>query len=233
LPSASLPSYRQRRGFFDPLTPPEPISLLPYDADNFALSDDSSQAGTSSGTISAHTDPDDDDAPFIRFQGHTVTTLPSVQQTSSDGNVVVRTGFVSFTCVPTPPPSLHVAFLNKFNYSKIVNLKEHNTLELTLRLLSPRSFTLNFHADSYIPHEVYQGYLLHDNLYKDHHPWVTITLPFHKLLLTSHGQVKESQRELDNAELERFGLMIGDNVQGDFCVDIKSVNATWEEMDWD
>jgi len=140
----------------------------------------------------------------------------------------VWAGYVTFQ-VPPLLPSSPFSFISS-RLPGGLSLNEHDTIEIDFRSSHPRSFILNLHVDSYIPHEVYQGYIV-DVPASD--SWATAEIPFASLLLTSHGQVKETQRVLDNPCIVKWGITCADGQDGRFGIDIREVRAVCTDEDYE
>ena len=161
-----------------------------------------------------------------------------------------RSGFVSIRS-----PNLNPGSTDLIGDGAFLEIDEYEALELKLRFNhtedvadglegSPKkwssrtSYMLNLYVDSYIPGDMYQGYIIppteksvetgEPELVKG---WITYSLPFGKFLLTGEGRVRETQRPLDGViRLRHVGVTAirqdkEDARGGDFRVDFGSIRA--------
>lgn len=174
-------------------------------------SDDSVLGGRSRATLNFESTPcPPNDAPdvinnnsvgdFIRWSGVTDTRVGD--------KTVKRSGFCSILS-----PEFRL------------DLGNCNALSLTLRSNHLRNFMVNIHVDNFLPGEMYQGYMVPRK--SEIGEWVTVELPFRKFLLTSMGQVKNTQDSnlTEYEEIERIGFTIADKIDGPFELDIKRIEA--------
>lgn len=210
------------RSFFDTgLSPLADQAILPISESALAkyqVSTDETLGGLSSARVSVLTDASLE-RPFLRFEGRTCTKLPPPPaRPSPSAPLVSRVGYASFLSPPLLPP-----FSSSLSLSPVLALHDHDTLCVTLRVVPSRRVTLNVHVDAYIPHECYQGYVM--PLPSEGEGWQRISMRFEDMVLTSHGQEKETQRSFDKPEVKAFGLTVADGTDGDFRVDVLEVVA--------
>lgn len=108
-----------------------------------------------------------------------------------------------------------------------VDLDDYDALMVTCRTENEdgRVFMLGLSTDTYIPGDVYQGYMKIPSSKGDGH-FHQLTLPFTSFVLTSHGRLREKQRLADVVRgLEHVTFMIADGESGDFHLDIGGVYA--------
>lgn len=55
--------------------------------------------------------------------------------------------------------------------------------------------------------------------------WCSVILPFRKFLFTSRGMLIEEQQEMDSKRISTIGLLQAERAEGDFCIQLESINA--------
>ena len=107
----------------------------------------------------------------------------------------------------------------------MLELNRCDAIEMNLRVNGMRKYMVNLHVDSFLPGEMYQGYLVpkEDELGK----WVTKVLPFKHFLLAHMGQVKNIQDSpLEDYEfVKNIGFTIADKQDGEFGLDLRSIRG--------
>ena len=101
----------------------------------------------------------------------------------------------------------------------------------TEKPLEARTLIVNLHVDSYIPGDVYQGYVKFqpttDTTPVEEQDWQLLTHPFREFLLTGDGRVRELQRPLEGfTRLKNIGFLLADGMDGEFEIHIKEVYAS-------
>jgi hypothetical protein len=111
------------------------------------------------------------------------------------------------------------------------DVSDFDALEILFKAKHSRQFTVNVHPVSFIPDDLYQGFLVVEpgNLDK----WLTAVLPFDRLLLTGRGHVKSDQRVFDHGAIKALGLLLSGEQQGDFELQLKYVKAVCVRDDFD
>ncbi|CAM9476080.1 unnamed protein product [Discosporangium mesarthrocarpum] len=140
------------------------------------------------------------DAGFMRFRGNL-----SLHKSP--------TAKVSGFCGARPPRRVNALDLELFQ-----------GMEMRMRG-DGRKYEVNVEVLTTIPDDMYQGYL--------HLPpgeWVTVSLPFERLLLTGRGQIRLYQRSLDWAKLHSIGFSVADGEEGPFQLDVAWVAAVQEVL---
>jgi hypothetical protein len=170
-----------------------------------------------------------------------------------------RTGFVSIRS-----PNLNPGATDFMGDGAFINLDDYLGLEVTVRFnhddvendnngdskpkrqWNPRTnYMLNLYVDSFIPGDLYQGYILPPPIPEGDQSsssgWITFSLPFHAFILTSEGRVREVQRPLDGMiRLKHIGITAvtefeGKGAGGDFRIDfggIRAVTNLEEQSTW-
>jgi len=87
-----------------------------------------------------------------------------------------------------------------------------------------RPYVLNLKCDSYSHEDLYQSVMV-----VSPGSWHTLRIPLSEFRLTARGRLRECQRELDNARLQAVGVLLADEEDGPFCVDIASISAHADE----
>jgi hypothetical protein len=103
------------------------------------------------------------------------------------------------------------------------DVSDYDALEILYKAKQPRQFTINVQPQSFIPDDLYQGFLVVEP--RDVDQWLTALLPFERLLLTGRGQVKVDQRIFDHGAIKSVGLLLRGEQQGDFELQLKYVKA--------
>lgn len=151
--------------------------------------------------------------PFLRWTGNIDTTVGL----TSDAQ---RSGFCAIRCPEYPYGGANLQGL-------------YNALEICCRT-DGRIYTVNLQVSSFIPGDMYQGYI---NVPPTHRDKATIcpetggsferlVLPFNKFALTGYGRLREMQRTLDNdIEVQTVGFTLSDGRDGNFQFDLASIRA--------
>jgi hypothetical protein len=103
------------------------------------------------------------------------------------------------------------------------DVSDYDALEILYKAKQARQFTINVQPLSFIPDDLYQGFLVVEP--RDVDQWLTAVLPFERLLLTGRGQIKVDQRVFDHGAIKSLGLLLSGEQQGDFELQLKYVKA--------
>mmetsp|Transcript_6820 Transcript_6820/g.9928 ORF Transcript_6820/g.9928 Transcript_6820/m.9928 type:complete len:275 (+) Transcript_6820:112-936(+) len=147
--------------------------------------------------------------PFLRFEGITDTTIPK-------GKNIMRSGFCALRS-----PDFILGGANIGEY--------YNALEIKCRLDS-RIYTVNLKVRTFFPDDLYQAFITkppkEQQNNDDDKEWNTLILPFNEFALTAFGRIREVQRKLDGGvTIEHFGITLADGKDGEFRLDLASVNC--------
>jgi Complex I intermediate-associated protein 30 (CIA30) len=151
--------------------------------------------------------------PFLRWTGNIDTTVGL----TSDAQ---RSGFCAIRCPEYPYGGANLQGL-------------YNALEICCRT-DGRIYTVNLQVSSFIPGDMYQGYINVPATHKDKSTicpetggaFERLVLPFNKFALTGFGRLREMQRDLDsNIEIQTVGFTLADGKDGTFQFDLASIRA--------
>uniref|UniRef100_A0A7S2SEI9 NADH:ubiquinone oxidoreductase intermediate-associated protein 30 domain-containing protein n=1 Tax=Mucochytrium quahogii TaxID=96639 RepID=A0A7S2SEI9_9STRA len=104
----------------------------------------------------------------------------------------------------------------------------YNGLELTVKADHHR-YLVNVKPKTFIPDDLYQGLLVISEELRGE--WVTARLHFRDFVLTGRGRLKTEYREFDSRELLSLGFSVQDEVEGDFRLEVESINLCWPDGD--
>lgn len=151
--------------------------------------------------------------PFIRWTGHIDTTVGLTSDAQRSGFCAIR--------APTYP------------YGGANLQGKYNAIEICCRT-DGRIYTVNLQVSSFIPGDLYQGYINVSATHPDKSNICTETggrferlvLPFNKFALTAFGRLREVQRDLDtDVEVQNVGFGLMDGKDGKFQFDLSSIRA--------
>lgn len=117
---------------------------------------------------------------------------------------------------PQPPLSFQRSLFGEVNY----DLSEFNGLEIELRG-DGRTYIANLHTSGFRDEDLYQAFV-----YTRGGPlWQTVQIPFSEFLLTSMGYVQNEQTLINPTRVRTVGLLLADEMDGPFELDVKSIRA--------
>ena len=99
----------------------------------------------------------------------------------------------------------------KFNYPKLIDLRDYVAFELTLRSKNPIFMTVNMTCETYVLGDIFQ---IQIDL-KGSSEWRKIYLPFSFFFLTRRGIEYDENRLNDNLMVESLGMLLRENRIGE------------------
>lgn len=151
--------------------------------------------------------------PFVRWTGHIDTTVGLTSDAQRSGFCAIR--------APTYP------------YGGANLQGKYNAIEIRCRT-DGRIYTVNLQVSSFIPGDLYQGYINVSATHPDEANicpetgghFERLVLPFNKFALTAFGRLREVQRDLDtDVEVQNVGFGLMDGKDGKFQFDLSSIRA--------
>ncbi|CAM9707304.1 unnamed protein product [Phaeothamnion confervicola] len=101
-----------------------------------------------------------------------------------------------------------------------LNLEAFPVLAMRVRTEGRRLFTINVEPESFIPDDLYQGFLR-----TPPGRWVDVEMSFRNMVLTSRGRERDEQRAFDSPQVLSLGLAVADGQQGPFQMDVAWIAA--------
>eukprot|EP00730_Choanoeca_flexa_P005637 TRINITY_DN11990_c0_g1_i1.p1 TRINITY_DN11990_c0_g1~~TRINITY_DN11990_c0_g1_i1.p1 ORF type:complete len:234 (+),score=55.62 TRINITY_DN11990_c0_g1_i1:94-795(+) len=147
---------------------------------------------------------------FARFTGELSTEIPS-------GSKIERSGFALMRSKIQPKHIFDKGYLD---------MGDCNMLEFVLRG-DGRAYIANIQSTSLQEADLYQSFL-----YTRGGPsWQTIHVPLSDFLLTHMGYVQNEQTLLSNKRVRSIGLLLADQVNGPFQLDVMRISALRRRKD--
>eukprot|EP00041_Stephanoeca_diplocostata_P008100 m.116268 g.116268 ORF g.116268 m.116268 type:complete len:290 (+) comp17174_c0_seq1:134-1003(+) len=140
----------------------------------------------------------------LSFEGNLSTAVPAGARIKQSGYCLLRS------------PSLVPSFFGEAFH----DFSAYNGLELEVRG-DGRVYICNIHTDGLQQEDLFQS-----AIYTRGGPlWQKVRIPFCDFLLTSLGYVQNEQAHMDLTAVKTVGILLADEVDGPFRLDIRSIKA--------
>lgn len=148
----------------------------------------------------------------------------TLEASEEDGGKAVFSGHISQTVTPggmrdDVVASGFAAVRYKLPVA-LTDVSEFDSFVLDVRAKG-RSFAFNIKPESFIPDDMYQGYL---QFGEQRSKWAKATLPFSDLILIGRGRLKETQRTFDYPVIDSIGFATY-GFDGPFSLEVKSIKV--------
>lgn len=136
-------------------------------------------------------------------------------------NTMERTGYVAMR---TKPKGAEGWFPNLFD-NHTYDLSNHDAIEIKLRG-DGRTYICNVSCFTHQPEDMHQAFLYTQGGPK----WETVKVPFDSFFLTNRGYLQDTQMMLNPKNLQHFGILLADRMEGPFSLEIAHIQAVSSQM---